>query len=50
MLTDGTANIINAMKAAGSKRIAVVTSIGCGDSKDQAPFFFKVGQLCFGGC
>jgi len=42
MLTDGTSNIINAMKAKGVKRIAVVTSIGAGDSENQAPFFFKV--------
>jgi NAD(P)H-binding len=31
-----------AMKANDVKRIAVVTSIGAGDSKDQAPFFFKM--------
>ncbi len=42
MLTDGTINIMNAMKEKGVKRIAVITSIGAGDSKDQAPFFFKV--------
>lgn len=42
MLTDGTNNIMDAMKANGVKRIAVVTSIGAGDSKDQAPFAFKV--------
>jgi len=42
MLTDGTANIIKAMKANNVKRIAVVTSIGAGDSENQAPFFFKV--------
>jgi len=42
MLTDGTTNIINAMKANNVKRIAVVTSIGAGDSENQAPFFFKV--------
>ena len=42
MLTDGTSNIIKAMKANGVKRIAVVTSIGAGDSENQAPFFFKV--------
>jgi hypothetical protein len=45
MLTDGTKNIIEAMKKAGSKRLAVVTSIGAGDSEDQAPFFFKVREL-----
>lgn len=35
MLTDGTNNIMAAMKEKGVKRIAVVTSIGAGDSKDQ---------------
>jgi len=42
MLTDGTGNIISAMKRTGAKRVAVVTSIGTGDSEDQAPFFFKM--------
>jgi len=42
MLTDGTKNIIAAMNEKGVKRLAVVTSIGAGDSKDQAPFFFKI--------
>lgn len=43
MLTDGTANVVKAMKNKGStKRIAVVTSIGAGDSEKQAPIFFKV--------
>ena len=42
MLTDGTKNIIAAMKEKGVKRLAVVTSIGAGESKNQAPFFFKV--------
>lgn len=42
MLTDGTRNVIEACKAGGIKRIAVVTSIGAGDSENQAPFFFKV--------
>lgn len=42
MLTDGTTCIINSMKAkSGAKRIAVVTSIGAGDSEKQAPLFFK---------
>ena len=30
------------MKANNVKRVAVVTSIGAGDSKDQAPFAFKM--------
>jgi nucleoside-diphosphate-sugar epimerase len=42
MLTDGTQVVIEAMKAKGVKRLAVVTSIGAGDSENQAPFFFKV--------
>lgn len=42
MLTDGTTNVINAMKAKGVKRVSVVTSIGTGDSENQAPFFFKI--------
>ena len=42
MLTDGTKNVIAAMKEKDIKRIVVVTSIGAGDSKDQAPFFFKI--------
>lgn len=42
MLTDGTNNVIDAMKAKGVKRLAVVTSIGAGDSESQAPFFFKI--------
>lgn len=42
MLTVGTTNIMSAMKDRGVKRIAVVTSIGAGNSKDQAPFAFKL--------
>lgn len=42
MLTDGTKNVIAAMKDKGVKRLSVVTSIGAGDSENQAPFFFKV--------
>ena len=44
MLTDGTVVVMNEMKKKDVKRIAVITSIGAGDSKDQAPFFFKVNQ------
>ncbi len=48
MLTDGTKTVIAAMKEKGVKRLAVVTSIGAGDSESQAPFFFKVRTLfCF---
>ena len=42
MLTDGTQNIVDSMKKKGVKRVAVVTSIGAGDSENQAPLFFKV--------
>ena len=42
MLTDGTANVIAAMKENNVKRLAVVTSIGAGDSQNQAPFAFKL--------
>jgi len=42
MLTDGTKNVIAAMKEKGVKRLAVVTSIGAGDSENQAPFVFKI--------
>ena len=42
MLTDGTKCVIEAMKKNSVKRVSVVTSIGAGDSENQAPFFFKV--------
>ena len=42
MLTDGTLNVINAMKSANVQRVAVVTSIGAGDSADQAPLVFRI--------
>ena len=41
MLSDGTKNIINAMNKRAIKRVAVVTSIGAGDSENQAPMMFK---------
>lgn len=42
MLTDGTRNVIRAMKEKSkAKRIAVMTSIGAGDSEKQAPLVFK---------
>ena len=41
MLTDGTKNIINSMNRFGVRRVAVVTSIGCGDSERKAPLFFR---------
>jgi uncharacterized protein YbjT (DUF2867 family) len=42
MLTDGTNVVMAEMKKNGVKRVAVITSIGAGDSKDQAPFVFKM--------
>jgi len=42
MLEDGTANIIAACKANGVKRISVVTTIGAGDSMEQAPWAFRL--------
>jgi len=42
MLQDGTANVISACLANGVKRIAVVTTIGAGDSMEQAPWAFRL--------
>jgi hypothetical protein len=42
MLRDGTSHIVEAMKANNVKRIAVVTTIGAGDSMDQAPWAFRL--------
>ena len=42
MLQDGTANVIAAMKASGAKRLSVVSTIGAGDSMDQAPWAFRL--------
>mmetsp|Transcript_48513 Transcript_48513/g.96670 ORF Transcript_48513/g.96670 Transcript_48513/m.96670 type:complete len:284 (-) Transcript_48513:321-1172(-) len=42
MLQDGTANIIAACKANGVNRISVVTTIGAGDSMEQAPWAFRL--------
>ena len=42
MLTDGTNNIIKVMKDKGVSWVVVVTSIGVGDSENQAPFAFKL--------
>jgi len=41
MLQDGTSNIVKAMNRKGVKRVSVVSSIGVGDSENQAPIFFK---------
>eukprot|EP00308_Calcidiscus_leptoporus_P001828 CAMPEP_0119373592 /NCGR_PEP_ID=MMETSP1334-20130426/26172_1 /TAXON_ID=127549 /ORGANISM="Calcidiscus leptoporus, Strain RCC1130" /LENGTH=288 /DNA_ID=CAMNT_0007391409 /DNA_START=45 /DNA_END=911 /DNA_ORIENTATION=- len=42
MLQDGTANIVSACKQYGVKRISIVTTIGAGDSMDQAPWAFRL--------
>lgn len=42
MLQDGTANTVAAMKANGVSKISVVTTIGAGDSMDQAPWAFRL--------
>ena len=39
---DGTKHIIEACKKYGVKRITVVSSVGVGDSMDQAPWTFKI--------
>lgn len=39
---DGTANIIDACKAHGVKRISIITTVGAGDTMDQAPWTFKL--------
>jgi hypothetical protein len=39
---DGTANIIDACKKYGVKRISVVTTVGAGDTMGQAPWTFKI--------
>jgi len=42
MCTDGTVAVMDAMKTKGVKRVSIVSSIGVGDSIDQAPFFFRI--------
>jgi len=42
MLTDGTKNILQCMKDKNVKPVSIVTSLGTGDSYDQAPFVFKL--------
>ena len=42
LLQDGTAHIIAACKAYGVKRVSVVSTVGAGDSMDQAPWAFKL--------
>eukprot|EP00966_Prymnesium_polylepis_P062039 1439518-Prymnesium_polylepis.1 len=42
LLQDGTAHIIAACKEYGVKRISIVSTIGAGDSMNQAPWTFKL--------
>merc|ERR1719217_472590 len=42
LLRDGTSHIIPACIKYGVKRIAVVSTIGAGDTMDQAPWTFKI--------
>lgn len=42
VISEGTANIVRAMEAAGTKRLVAVTVHGLNDSKDDAGFFGKV--------
>ena len=42
LVSRGMANIISAMQETGVQRLIVVTSIGVGDSKSQAPLFFRL--------
>jgi putative NADH-flavin reductase len=42
IVSQGTQNIIRAMKALDVRRLVVITSLGVGDSKDQVPMAFKL--------
>ena len=42
VVSQGTANIVTAMRRSGVKRLIVLSSIGVGDSKAMAPFYFRV--------
>ena len=42
LLQDGTTHIIAACKAHGVKRVSVISTVGAGDSMDQAPWTFKL--------
>ena len=43
-LSDGTRHIINGMKAGGSRRLMVITSLGCGDSAGQGHWLARALQ------
>lgn len=45
VLSRGIGTIINAMRAAGQKRLIVMSSMGIADSKHQVPFAFKMACL-----
>merc|ERR1719231_50595 len=42
LLQDGTTHIVAACKAHGVKRITIISTVGAGDSMDQAPWTFKL--------
>ena len=42
IVSQGTAVVVTAMKAAAVSRLLVVTSLGVGDSRDQVPLAFKM--------
>jgi nucleoside-diphosphate-sugar epimerase len=42
LLQDGTTHIIAACKEHGVKRISIISTVGAGDSMDQAPWTFKL--------
>merc|ERR1719310_1911383 len=42
LLQDGTTHIIAACKKYGVKRISIISTVGAGDSMDQAPWTFKL--------
>jgi uncharacterized protein YbjT (DUF2867 family) len=44
MISEGTRNIVAAMQAADIKRIVVITSLGCGDSKGQGSLIPRLFQ------
>ncbi len=41
IVSDGTRVVVEAMKQQGVRRLVVVTSLGVGDSRSQAPFAFR---------
>lgn len=41
MLTDGTRNLVAAMRAAGVDRLVLITGVGAGNSKGHGPWFYN---------